>query len=99
MQGKRGFTDENITNIIIIIGILLRTMYIIYTPITERQHDVDYFNYEGHLSYINTIYETGKLPETNEWQYYHPPLHHFLSAVWLKTTEVLFNVSSIYVFP
>lgn len=94
---KKKLTSTNITNIIIIIGILLRTMYIIYTPITERQHDVGDFDDAGHLSYINTIYETGRLPETNEWQYYHPPLHHFLSAVWLKTNEVLFNVPSIYV--
>ena len=88
---KKKLSTKNITNIIIIIGILLRTMYIIYTPITERQHDVDYFNYEGHLSYINTIYETGKLPETNAMQYYHPPLHHIMGAGWLKINEIFFN--------
>lgn len=88
---KKKLSTKNITNIIIIIGILLRTMYIIYTPITERQHDVDYFNYEGHLSYINTIYETGKLPETNAMQYYHPPLHHIIGAGWLKINEIFFN--------
>ena len=89
---QKKLNSTNITNIIIIIGILLRTMYIIYTPITVRQHDVDYFNYEGHLSYINTIYETSKLPSTNSGQYYHPPLHHIISATFLKTNDLLLNL-------
>lgn len=89
---KKKLNSNNIINIIIIIGILLRTMYIVYTPITERQHDVDYFNYEGHLSYIHTIYKTGKLPKTNVIQYYHPPVHHIIGAGWLKVNEILFDI-------
>ena len=89
---QKKLNSTNITNIIIIIGILLRTMYIIYTPITVRQHDVDYFNYEGHLSYINTIYKTSKLPSTNSGQYYHPPLHHIISATYLHANDLLLNL-------
>ncbi len=89
LNKKKKLTTKAITNIIIIIGILLRTMYIVYTPITERQHDVDYFNYPGHLSYMNIIKETGKLPDTNDGQFYHPPLHHFIGATWLKVNDVL----------
>lgn len=89
---QKKLNSTNITNIIIIIGILLRTMYIIYTPITVRQHDVDYFNYEGHLSYINTIYKTSKLPSTNSGQYYHPPLHHIISATFLHANDLLLNL-------
>ena len=56
---------KDIVLIIMILGILIRAMYIIYTPITERQHDVYSINDQGHLGYIYTIYQTGKLPDTN----------------------------------
>lgn len=70
---------------IIIIGIVLRTVYILYTPITERQHDME--KDVGHLAYIETIYETGKLPTHNKWQFYQQPLHHIMAAGWLKINE------------
>ncbi len=82
---------KNIILIIMIVGILTRAMYIIYTPITERQHDVYGINDQGHLGYIYTIYQTGKLPETNSIQFYHPPLFHSIAAGWLKVNDV-FNI-------
>lgn len=72
---------------IIIIGIILRTTYILYTPINERQHDME--KDIGHLAYIETIYNTGKLPESNQWQFYQQPLHHIISALWLKANNVI----------
>lgn len=78
--------------LIMIIGILIRAIYIIYTPVTERQHDVYSIENEGHLGYIYRIYETGKLPETNNIQFYHPPLFHYLGAGWLRVNS-LFNIS------
>ena len=82
---------KDIVLIIMILGILIRAMYIIYTPITERQHDVYSINDQGHLGYIYTIYQTGKLPDTNSIQFYHPPLFHLIAAGWLKVNDV-FNV-------
>lgn len=82
---------KDIVLIIMILGILIRAMYIIYTPITERQHDVYSINDQGHLGYIYTIYQTGKLPDTNSIQFYHPPLFHLIAAGWLKVNN-LFNV-------
>ena len=75
--------------IIIVIGIILRIIYIIKTPITARQHDVYTINDEGHLGYIYTIYNTGKLPTTNNTQFYHPPLYHMISAGWLKLETLI----------
>lgn len=40
-----------------------------------------------HLDYIMTLYNTGKLPETNKVQLYHPPLHHIICAGWLKLLD------------
>ena len=82
---------KDIVLIIMILGILIRAMYIIYTPITERQHDVYSINDQGLLGYIYTIYQTGKLPDTNSIQFYHPPLFHLIAAGWLKVNDV-FNV-------
>lgn len=67
---------------IVCIGIVLRTAYILYTPIERRQHDME--ENVGHLAYIENIYETGNLPEHNKWQFYQQPLHHIISAIWLK---------------
>lgn len=72
---------------VIILGIALRIAYIAYTPIDKRQHDME--KDVGHLAYIETIYETGKLPEHNKWQFYQQPLHHIISAGWLKINEKL----------
>lgn len=89
---KRKINYKDIILIIMLLGFLVRAMYIVYTPITERQHDVYSIEDEGHLGYIYTIYETGKLPTTNNIQFYHPPLFHAISAEWLKVNDI-FNVN------
>lgn len=75
--------------LIIIIGIVLRITYIIKTPITQRQHDVYGIENQGHLGYIYKIFESGKLPTTNDIQFYHPPLHHYLAAGWLRLETLI----------
>lgn len=89
---KTKINYKDIILIIMILGILIRAMYIIYTPINERQHDVYNINDQGHLGYIYTIYQTGKLPDTNSIQFYHPPLFHSIAAGWLKVNDI-FSVS------
>ncbi len=85
------YNTRNLIYLIIIIGVILRTMYIVYTPITTRQHDVEWLDSEGHLKYIYTLYSEGHLPSTNEWQMYHPPFFHSLAAGWLKINDI-FNI-------
>lgn len=80
---------KKIIFLIIAVSVILRGMYITYTPVTERQHDVYTIEDEGHLGYIYTIYKTGNLPDTNSIQFYHPPLHHWISAQWLTLNEWL----------
>lgn len=69
---------------IFIIGIFLRTAYILYTPIYERQHDI-----EVHIEYIQKIYDTGKLPNEDGVTFYHQPLSHILSAMFLKANTAI----------
>ena len=83
--------------IIYFLGLLFRTIYIMKTDIYTRQHDVDTIYGKGHLKYIYTIYKTGKLPTTNEWQLYHPPLWHIIGAIWLKIASLL-KVDILYAY-
>ena len=80
---------KNIFYLIFILGLLLRTIYILYTSAHIRQHDVLALNEEGHLGYIYTLFKTYRLPTTNTWQFYHPPAWHILGAIWLKINELL----------
>ena len=80
--------------IIGLIGFAVRLGYVLYTDVAQRQHDVHSFltATNGHSAYIRHIYENWSLPQgdpRDTFQFYHPPLHHFICAVWLKVQEVL----------
>lgn len=96
---KLKFNHELFIFFVIMAGIILRLIYIHYTPYYIRQND----SYEigvngGHLYYIEYLYNNLKIPDFNPttvWQFYHPPLHHILSALWLKL-NVFFGVNYIF---
>lgn len=71
--------------LIAVCGFAFRLGYAIKIGYWQNQHDVESLNSSGHLSYIYYIFNNLKLPNCNEWQFSHPPLHHILSAfvVWL----------------
>ena len=71
---------------IILLAFIVRLVYVANTPYYQIQHDVTGKN--GALDYIFTIYKEGHLPTSNSNQFYHPPLHHLLSAGWLKITGI-----------
>lgn len=77
-----------LTFLLFFVGLALRLQYILYTGCTERQHDVEVFGCGfGHSGYIEYLYNEFKLPDFDVrevWQFYHPPLHHLISAVFLK---------------
>lgn len=85
---------KTICMLIMIAGVMLRLCYVLYTHSTERQHDVGYFDWTwGHANYIEYWYNNGiKLPDFDVrliWQYYHPPFHHMVMAVFLKILTLL----------
>lgn len=51
----------------------------------------------SHIHYIMYLYTYNSLPNTNEiiGQFYHPPLHHFIMATWLKIADIFSNTSSV----
>lgn len=69
-------------------GFIFRFVYVIETPITLRQNDVHVFGGDdGHAAYIEYIYNHFSLPKgdpTATWQFYHPPVHHIISAAWMR---------------
>lgn len=82
-------STRNFIILMIAAGIMLRFAYVLYTHSNDRQHDVGYFNWNwGHANYIEYWYKNGlKLPDYDVrlvWQHYHPPLHHWLMAWFLR---------------
>ena len=73
--------------LIFLAGFLLRLNYAAKTDIYTRQHDIGRIGSSGHIGYIQYICENGRLPDFDvrtKWQFYHPPLHHAVAAVWVK---------------
>lgn len=82
MEKKSKTKLSKIMIIILLLAVIFRLIYIIKMPYTKNQHDVEPAG--NGLSYIFTIVETGKLPDSNAGQFYHPPLHQIISAGWIK---------------
>ena len=89
------FSLKNIIIAIILIGIIIRVIYVIKTPYMEKQHDIEP---QGNgLSYIMEIYEKGKLPQDNDDQHYHPPFSQLIAAGWMKIGSLFTqNVEVLY---
>ena len=86
---KKNNHKQNIFNFIFLLGVLIRTLYIMRTNINTRQHDVNGISDVGHLGYIYTLFKTHQLPRTIFGEFYHPPLWHLLSSFWLELNNIL----------
>ncbi|MBR2152036.1 MAG: hypothetical protein IJ944_01960 [Clostridia bacterium] len=103
MYKTKTLTTEKMIFLLIATGFILRLAYIFYTDVgvagistQDRQHDVFYFNSDTdnfrHSSYIEWFYNNLSLPKVKPEglnQYYHPPLHHFISAMWMRVMTTL----------
>lgn len=74
--------------LILLLGTMFRTAYVLYTAIWTRQHDViDFGTGEGHAGYIEYIYENLSLPSGDpreKWAFFQPPLHHIIAGLWMR---------------
>lgn len=84
-------TEERIIILLFLLAFAARLCYILSISITTNQHDTSWFGKEGintgHTGYIRYLLEEGRLPGEEvktRFQYYHPPLHHAVCAIWLK---------------
>ena len=89
------FTSKDLLTVAIWLGFHMRTVLVLFTPVIYYQHDVSLFTvFEGeyHDDYIMYIYENLALPNfdiRNYGQFYHPPLHYLVSAIFLKIHNAL----------
>lgn len=94
LKTSRRLNENTIVFMMVLLGVLLRCGYVLLSGLYERQHDAgaytgmgtDFVN-PGHIGYIEYIYKFHKLPDLNPYElfaYYHPPLHHIISFIWLQ---------------
>ncbi len=76
--------QKKIIAVLFIVGFAMRLMYCIKYDYSQNQHDVETLLSSGHLSYIYNLAIGKGLPDTNTWQFCHPPLSHFLSSLVVK---------------
>ncbi len=85
-------TVRNIILLLFAAGFIMRLTYVLSIPYDRFQHDVYSFGRgSGHSGYIEYIFANGHLPDfdvTTVDQFYHPPLHHIIAAVWLRLQTV-----------
>jgi len=84
---------ENVVLLILFGGFLIRIFYVVLTAGDVFQNDSGELseNYE-HLGYVYYLYKEGHLPDINPmyaYQFYHPPLYHAVSAVFVKLFAAL----------
>ena len=99
MAYKRSNSQSNTKDviqliIIMVTGVILRVLYVFGTDVFTRQYDCGTIALDqghtvsgGHLAYIQYLYENWHLPDFNPttvYQFNHPPMHHFLSALIMK---------------
>lgn len=90
---RNKLTLKNIIILIMAAGFLIRLSYVLAVPNVSMQHDVSKLGSgRGHLGYIEYLYNNKALPDFDVrtvYQFYHPPLHHTLSAIWVGIQQLI----------
>ncbi len=84
MGMTKRLTTRHIVIIFLVAGYIMRVGYMLYTPAATRQQDTYTMNFDGHEAYAWTIFQTGKLPTDNPYQFYHPPLNAIVQAGFMR---------------
>ena len=91
----RKFETKDAVTAVLCAGFVLRAVMVLFTPLNFHQHDVSNFTNEQagyHDTYILFVYENFSLPagDVRDYgQFYHPPLHYIISAIFLRIHNVL----------
>ena len=108
IQNKDNARGENRMSLLIIFatGILLRLYYILATPVIQtRQYDLgsavpEEEIFSGHLGYIFYLFTYKGLPDFDPrevYQFFHPPLHHTLSALWMGVVSLFTDNRDLWI--
>ncbi len=89
----RKLSTKSVILLLFAAGFVMRLAYITMMTTGMIQHDVySPGKGAGHAGYIEYIYENGHLPDfdvTTVDQFYHPPLHHIICAVWMRLQTMI----------
>lgn len=93
LKVEKGVT-ENVIMLVIFAAFMVRIFYAVLTISSLYQNDLTIFHpdCQGHLGYVYHLYTNGKLPDmdpTTAYEFYQPPLHYAVSAVFLKAFRLL----------
>lgn len=88
LKQKNKLSYVAVTTLLIICGFSLRLGYALDCGWLENQHDVETLRASGHISYIYSFVSGDGLPDTNTWQFSHPPLHHMIAALLVKLSQI-----------
>lgn len=93
-----GLSSEQIIFVLFAVGFAVRLCYVLKITAAQNQHDVFSITnteHPRHNTYIRHLYEEMRLPQTEQnicyglSQYYHPPLHHALAALWMRVQTAI----------
>lgn len=90
---EKALDEKTLLSLLFVISLAFRFCYVQTTPFFVRQHDV--FGDNGHYDYIMSLFNGERLPAVGTleaWQYYQPPVWHFICASFLRLQYVL-NIS------
>lgn len=82
---QRRLNVSQVVFFLIIAGIIMRFGYTLYTDACTRYHDIGAIEMDstGHYAYMaNLVF--GRLPQSNHFQFYHPPLFYAVSALMVR---------------
>ena len=85
-------TAKRVIILLFVAGYALRVGYMLYTGAATRQQDTYTKNFDGHEAYAWTIFSTGKLPTSNVYQFYHPPLNAIVQASFMHFVSWLTQI-------
>lgn len=89
---KKKWCYKRILITLFLLSFWLHLFYILYSDFAIRQFDLgSLFQPNGHMGYIGYIYDHWNVPQydpTIYWQYYHPPLHHIIEALFIHAQTV-----------
>lgn len=93
---RRGMLSEDAVIVLIfVIGFWLKLCYNLYTDLSERQDDLGVFKegdyndwHAGYLLYVKDFFRIPDFDIRNRGQYYHPPFHYFVDAVFMRIYEL-----------
>ena len=80
---NRGGNEKEI-RVILVLGMVFRIGYMLYTPCNVRSHDLWQIDAEGlgHAGYLLRLLENGKLPDSNAVQLYQQPFFYLTGALF-----------------